>query len=87
MKKVRSVKTDLITWLLIQLWSFNSDHSVLGCLAKATVWRVVRSYMVPTNHMWLFRFKLTKIKNLVPHLYWPHFRCSKPFVPRDVSMH
>lgn len=27
-----------------------------------------------TGYLWLFKLKLSKIKNLVPWLHWPHFR-------------
>lgn len=30
----------------------------------------------PTSYMWLFTLQLSKIKNLVPWLHEPHFKCS-----------
>lgn len=39
---------------------------------------VVLSNMVTTRHMWLFTFKLIKMKkrkNAVPQMHWSHFKC------------
>ena len=34
--------------------------------------------MVASSHLWLFKckFKIIKIKNSVPQLHYPHFKCS-----------